>query len=575
MDQQPAAPAATTVPEHGINMDMLIKEWETSKQYTDGYTQDFKNLDNIVDGIPVVKEDGAPYVGDTTIAGLVRQIPRESIQQLPVFAARVNGSKVSVNAIVASWILRNAVFNEDTFGRGLLSTLQMGGEQALTHGFAPFMCATGSMFNEFGTTLKLMHYSDIAPEPGIQDSSEAGFHYAVANLTKSRVQRIRNKAASNPNSSWIVSTLDRLLQLEPETEMYDSSDPRNKHSQPSPTYAFITRYEVGKQGRFVTFCPQITDAPLRVIDNKSKFGFPRIQYLVIDPAPLTPFGLSRVRLASPNQNLMNAYYQNVASMFILNSDPPLLKRGRFTKPVQLKRRAVWETLDQNATVELKEMSNSTLQQFPEIARQMASQVQNMMGKPIRNTDLGNTSPGAKQQIKYEDTSTNQITNIMENFLRQYALVALDTYIAEQTVEEENPDAPNEDTLIIDDEAKEALNRLVPGMVGDDNKLVLNWNQFYDDIQDLSVEIELSVGKDELEEKTRQDLQDMLTVMAQTADPNDVEKQQKIRELEDRLLSKSVPESKRLGAVPTVPSPPPSPAQPINQTDAGNQTTINQ
>jgi hypothetical protein len=31
----------------------------------------------------------------------------------------------------------------DTFGKGLLSTLQIGAEQALAHGYAPFFTATG------------------------------------------------------------------------------------------------------------------------------------------------------------------------------------------------------------------------------------------------------------------------------------------------------------------------------------------------------------------------------------------------------------------------------------------------
>jgi hypothetical protein len=562
-----------------VDMEMIISEWNAAKQNTDHYITDFPQLANIADGVPLTHEKGAPYMGDTTVPGLVKSIPRESIQQIPVFAAVVNGSKLSMHAIICSWLLRKGIFNENTFGKGLLSTCQLGAEQALTYGYAPFMCSTGAEYNDYGTTMRQLHYSDVAPEPGISDANEAGYFYVAANLTKSRVQDIRNAAMENENTSWDVEALDELLEMKPESKNYSiyMSEARRNPQTNSPTYSFITRYKVGKQGKFITFCPQLQDRPLRVINNRSKFGFPRIQFLVIDPAPLTPYGISRVRLASPIHNFNNAYYQSVGAMLLLNSKPPVMQRGKFTTPVQMKRGAVWKTIDQNADVKVQQLDNGTLQQFPQVMGETQKQIQNIMGKPTRNTDLGNTSPGAKQQIKYEDSSTNQVTNIIENFLRQYALTGLDTMISEQTIDDWDKETnPNNEALIIDDEAKNAINRMaqdnftptdeqpefVPP-VGDDNKFTIDWNEFYDYIQDMSVEIELSIGKDELEEKKRGDLQDALTVMEQNNDGNNPAKQAKIDELEDRVLEDAVPDSKRLA---------PRPVGNPNYNPQGPQTT---
>lgn len=566
-------------PYHDYDLESIIQEWETCRTNRENNTNDFTSLDNLVDGVPLQHQSKAPYVGDTTLAGLVRSIPRASLQQLPIFSARVNGTKKSFHAHMATYFLRRAVFNEDTFGKGLLSTLQMGAEQALTHGYSTFMTATGKMFNDFGTTMRLLHYADVDPESGISDFNEAGYYYVVANLTKSRVRKIRDAAKANPGTSWYVEKLDELLRMDPETTNYSiyQSDPQKKAQQEfiAHTYQFVTRYEVGKQSEFVTFCPQLKECPLRVINNKSKFGYPRVQALVIDPAPLTPFGLSRVRLASPNQNMANIFYQNIASMLLLNSKPPVLKRGRFTKPVQLKQGAIWEALDQNATAELKSMDNGALQSFKPLMEHLSTQIQNMMGNSISAINAGGnqfskTAPGVKQQDKVQDMSTNQITNILENFLRQYALVALDVWVSEQTTDEE-PDPEtgkvpsNEVELIVDDECKNAINRITPDTIGDDNKVTFDWNEFYGAIKDWTVEIELSMGKDELEEKTRADLQDMLTVMTQNLDPNDpnyAQKQAKISEIEDRLLEKTVPESKRITPPPAVPYAPQTPAPPV-------------
>ena len=570
-----------------VEVQEIIDDWQIAQKWRRGYTSDFVSLDNLADGVPINHQPGQTYVGDTTIAGLVRSIPRDALQQLPIFAAVVNGTKQSINAYFASWVLRKGVFNQDTFGKGLLSTAQIATQQALTHGYAAAMTATGSMFDEFGTTMRVLHYEDMDPEPGIQDFNEAGHFYAVANLTKTRVRRIRDAAKNNPNTSWNVPLLDKLLEIVPTGNNYSiyQSDPTHKKAQENaPTYTFVTKYAVGRGGKFVTFCPQVPEDALRVIGNRSKFGFPRIQGLVIDPAALSPFGTSRVRLASPWQNLMNAYLQNITAMLLLNSKPPILKRGRFTKPVQLKMGAVWEAQDQNAKAELITLDNGALAQFQPFAQQMSSQIQNIMGMPTGTVNANSnsfgfskTAPGVKMQERYQNSSLNQITNIVENFLRQYALVALDTYICEQS---------GEQTVIVDDECKNAINRIgeqnfkpTPEMpeyiplIGDDNKWTVNWDDFYrgkvkrvdmDDetsevildeegaetreggIETLSVEIELSIGKDELDEKKRGDLQDMLTVFMQNSDGNP-NMQKKIGELTDMLLEKTVPESKRLPA----------------------------
>lgn len=549
----------------GIDMGTLIEEWKLSKSYVTMYTKDFVQLDTLVDGVPLNPQQDAPFVGDTTLAGLVRSIPRNSLQQLPSFAAIVNGTKVSIPALVCSYLLKRYAFNEDTFGKGLLSTLQIGAEQALTHGYAPFMVATGLMYNDFGTTMRLLHYTDTSPEPGISDSNESGYHYIAANLTPSRVKKMLKNAENNPDTTWNVPMLKKVLEGAPRAKdytQYESAPRQNKGGEDAgPTYEFVNRYETGPDSTIITFCPEVSDAPLRVMDNLSKWGYPRVHYLVIDPAALTPFGVSRVRLASPNQNLMNIYYGNIAAMLLLNSKPPLLKRGRFIKPVQLKQGVVWETLDQNASVDLKQMDNGALQSFVTMAQQFSAQIQNIMGSPTGtvngNTNafgFSKTAPGVKQQQDFMDLSVNQITKILENFLRQYALVALDTLFCEQE---------GEDEIIVDDEIKNAINQLEPGFIGEDNTFTMNWEEFYAAVKEWSVEISVSMSKDELDEKKRADLQDMLVVIGQNIDKLGPEAQQKFTQLTNMLMQDKVPSLSAIAPAPAMamggqPVAPPSP-----------------
>jgi hypothetical protein len=532
-------------------MGAMLDEFRLSRSYVEQYTKDFPQLQQLADGMPIGMDPDAPFVGDTTLAGLVRSIPRDSLQQLPVFAAIVNGSKYRIPALICTYLLKKFVFNEDTFGKGLLSTLQIGAEQALTQGYAAFMVATGSMYQDFGTTMRILHYVDTAPEPGIQDHNETGYDYVVANLTPSRVRRILRKAESNPDTDWNPPALRELLNsgvAKPKDYSQFASTHRanNAGEASAPTYEFVTRYPVGDPDEpIITFCPEMQEAPLRVMESRSKWGYPRVMYLVIDPAPMTPFGISRVRLASPNMNLMNIYYGQIAAMLLLNSKPPIFKKGRFTTPVQLKQGVVWETNDPNAEAKLQNLDNGSLQFFPQMAQQFAVQIQNIMGGKTASisasgkSGFGKTAPGEKRAQQFEDSASNQITKILENFLRQYALVALDTLFAEQE---------GVDRIIVDDDTKDAINQIEPGYIGEDNEIEMNWDTFYEAIKEWSVEISVSVSKDELEDAKRGDLQDMLVVLAQNAKDNP-EAAQKVTEITNLLLQDKAPLVKPMGAAP--------------------------
>lgn len=549
-----------TIPNpENINMSELIQEWQLSTEYVRLYTRDFKFLDDLVDGVPLSHDPKNPFVGDTTLLGEVKSIPRDSLQQLPVIQMAINGTKNSVAALLASYLLKHTAFNEDTFGKGLLSTLQIGAEQALSHGYAPFMVATGVMFNNFGTTLKLLHYMDTAPEPGIQDHNETGFDYTVANLTPSRVRKILKAAMRNPNTSWNIPALKAVLASTPLAPTYSMYEGAARNNQPGeqagPTYQFVTRYETGQDATIITFCPQVTDAPLRVMDSRSKWGYPRVIYLVIDPAALTPFGQSRVRLASPNVNLMNIYYGQIAAMLLLNSAPPVFQKGRFSTPVVLKQKAVWKAIDPQASAELKNMDNGALEQFVPMAEFFQAQIKTVMGRPAMSgpSSPGKTAPGVEETTEQSNTAVNQITKILENFLRQYSLVALDTMLSEQE---------GEDDIIVDDETKTAINNLRPGTIGDDNKIHMVWADFYNNIETWSAEVTVSLSQDQLKDKKRAEIQDTMTVLAQNVPVLGPSAAAKVDQLSDVLMEDAVSDT---GPVP----PPGGGMQPMTPAQAAS------
>lgn len=548
-----------------------VKEWEKARDWVDKFTKDFNQLENLVDTVVSNTNSKVPMVGDVTLASAVRQIPRQAVQQMPTMSVELNGTTRSINAILMSWVLRRIVFNKDNFGMGILSRAQLAAESAFTHGFQVTAASFGSNAFDLGVNMQLVHHRDFGIEVGVMDFADSSFYNLRTRVTKSQLQRRLENAKANTETTWNVANLQELLNTTPagtNDYMVYTSDLRKDLAMyaAQDTYDIITRYGVGPYYSVTVFEAR-TGLVLRESTSNSKFGYPRLQALVIDPAQLTPFGISRVRLASAPANYANIYQQSTAKMMLINADPPTFEKGEFIGTPSLRRGARIRGVDPTSDFKVMNLDNGNLQEFRAILTFIDNQILNVMGVTSGTIGLGNTdtnysrnAAGVNMEKNVQDITSQQITNILEQYLRQFALTALDVYVSEQArVDEVVP-------VIIDDEAKDAINELaqakyVPQMdpmtmqpmpfvppVGDDNTLQINWKELYEGtpqlqadpmtgqqspmldetgepirsggVQTWTINIDMSMGKQQLDQQKLSTLQDMHTVLAQTADPND-------------------------------------------------------
>lgn len=548
-------------------MQTLKEEWGKGKVWIDNFTRDFPSLETLADGAALSQQRNAPQVGSVALANSVRQIPRNSVQQVPILSAEINGTELSVDAIVAKYLLRSVVFNEDTFGAGILSTMQMATQTGLTLGFQALRANVGTVFNKFSTMLETIHYNDVVIEPGVFDAANSRYYYVRTRVTKSALKDLLDNAKKNKKTQWNVKELQALYDAGPQSFDYNTlvSSPRQVPGIGEDQYDFITKYGVGPYYDIVVFSPQ-GNAPLMKIKAKTKFGFPRVSFMVIDPAQLSPFGMSRAKLASPMANYANIYLQSTAKMQLINADPPVFKKGLFTSATPMRRGAQWESVDPNADIQLKELSNSTMEQFQTVLGWADNNILTVMGvagagsAPANGAYQNTDKVQADNQVR--DLASQQVTSIAENGIRQYGLTGLDLYISEQV---------GTTALIVDDEAKNAINQIEgEGFVGEDNVVNVDWEAYYDRIETMTVKVELSITPDQMADKKRADLQDTATVMAQTADPNDPQAMARKNAVEDELLSEMAPGASKaaenaMNEMPTnMPAVTGEPAAPVGQ-----------
>lgn len=529
-----------------------LAEWQRGKEFVDNAIRDFKRLDTIANA----QYDGAsgknPNIGDTTVAGIVRQIMRTAVKKLPHVSIAINGSKSTVEAIICRNRVEKVLLNPTTFGKGFVNILQLGGRGSLSRGFNVFQVSATKLYGQYGVVPKLIHFNDFAIEPGTQEGSHSPYFYIRTKMTPGKLQGIYDRESKKPagKSTYNIPALKALIETGPDSSgsadyaEYVTPMEQSKIEANAETYDIITRYYYDTSIPTETFSPSINQV-IRTVPNRSKFGFPRVLMLVIDPAELSPFGDSRVRLASPNQNFLMALRQNVATTWLYNSKPTMVKTGLFTGTTNLKSGGVITSTDPNAKVTLLTLDTATSQQYPVISQEITKQIQNMMGmnpgQSLGAIGDSKTGVGAQAQKMGIDDAIQQITNIIQEFLAQYIMSGLDLYLSEQD---------GEGVIYVDDATREDILRIRPTDndgnptfpdPANPNALRVNWKQLYDYIQEIDVTVDTTMSKEDYTNEKRADLQDAVTVMSQTTDPNDPEAMARKKVVEDKLLDETAPE----------------------------------
>lgn len=544
------APTTTTTQRNKVTPDTevqdLLTEWQRGKEFVDKAIRDFKRLDTIANA----QYDGAsnknPNIGDTTVAGIVREIMRTAVKKMPHVRVAINGSASTVEAIICRNRVEKVLLNPITFGKGFVNILQLGGRGALSRGFNVFQVTGTKLYGKYGVVPKLIHFNDFAVEPGTQEGGHSPHFWIRTKWTPGKLDNVIKREEAKPESQRTYN-LEALKALRAQgADSNGTADyaeyltpmEQSKIDADADTFDILTRYCLDTSKPIITISPSINQK-LRKVENNSKFGFPRTLLLVIDPAELSPFGDSRVRLASPNQNFLMALRQNVATTWLYNSKPTMVKVGLFTGATNLKSGGVITSTDPNAKVTLLTLDTSTAQQYPTISQEITKQIQNMMGmnpgQSLGAIGDSKTGVGAQKQAMGIDNSIQQITNIIQEFVAQYILSGLDLYLSEQD---------GVSPIYVDDETREDILRLRPDAFPDEknpNKLMVDWKQLYEYIEEIDVIVDTTMSKEDYTNEKRADLQDAVTVMSQTTDPNDPEAMARKKVVEDKLLDETAPE----------------------------------
>lgn len=547
-----------------------LDQWQKGKAFVDTAIRDFKRLDTIANAQYENGNSKNPNIGDTTIAGIVRQVMRTAVKTIPHVTISINGSQSTLEAIIVKNRVEKVLLNPTTFGKGFVSIMHLAGRGSMSRGFNVFQVSAQKLYGKFGVLPKMVHFNDFVIEPGVQDGSHSTYFYIRTKMTPGKINGIlkREKAKPKGQSTWNIPALQALIAQGADSSgasdyaEYLTPMEQSKVDASADTFDIITRYSNDPTIAICTFSPSINQK-LREVPNRSKFGYPRVLFLVIDPAELSPFGDSRVRLASPNQNFLMALRQNVGSTWLYNSKPTMVKSGLFTGATNLKSGGVITSTDPTAKVTLLTLDTTTSDQFPTISQEITAQIQTMMGmnpgQALGAIGDSKTGVGAQAQKQGLDDAIQQITTIMEEFLCQYIISGVDLYLSEQD---------GKGIIYVDDITRAQVLKINPKLFPfpeNPNAMEVDWAALYKKIEEIDVEVDTTMSESDWTDSERGDLQDALTVISQTTDPDDPAAVAKKNAIEDKFLEETAPE---LASVLTTDSPLPGATPPSAAPGAG-------
>jgi hypothetical protein len=460
----------------------VVETFKTSRQYTEGLTEKFQEYERLALNKPhpsIPKE--YPKVTDGTTASIIRKTPHRIIQQLPV--GRVESDTEDWLSTIASFVYTNKIIPYANEDYGLLQKCWNVVERFLTFGYcgtyAPFVNHSGY----FCTDLRLIYWGDIFLQPGKLSDVDSNYIFMRSWWQTKDIEALIDAQSKLKSPTWDIKALNIVKDLS-STKDNKSLTPseRAASSHPQNGIELITGFQRGVGAKFYTFHVN-SGQIVRTKENKDPRGELPISFAYGDIDGSNPFGRSVIELVGGLQNLMDAEMQMYQYNRALQLNPPLIKRGAWSKnKIKFAPNVIIDmgSGDPNTnSLESLKIDTSALQNFPANYGMMKSQMLNLLASPDTSisSDIGNpgfskTPQGVLASQANLSVDDNYVRKQFEKWFERWSETAINIYFAEREGVEE---------LQLDDDTAEELRQLAvsgkfdPSLLSDDNKVRIDFS----------------------------------------------------------------------------------------------------
>lgn len=394
------------------------------------------------------------YFSEGSTQYILRKTLADTIQRVPDGELETQYDKASKEHVWIQYLFDNKVAASEYEGIDMMSNLTNAFKMSFVYAFAPVR--TGfekDCDGDVRVGFNLESWADVFVNPDCRDIRRPEVVYFRQYLTRDDVEALidcdGNVLDSTYNQDTIRYVLDEDLFTARQAESEKMAD-RLKGSTSVASLELITEYRRGCD-EFVTFVPELCAEFRRVPNYDPRKGIPW-NFLVLEPDPDFPLGVSQVEFLLADQQFNDLFQTSAYKNLLLAMEPPIMVSGWETNPSSYKfePRKIWNLGNNpNSKVEPVKIDNSVLSGWSTTREAIAASMLrnlNIMDGTVASdshvTSYSKTAPGVQQQAENKSITVNQYQKRVEDFFGQWAVQALRMYVnamdgeVEMTVDEE-------------------------------------------------------------------------------------------------------------------------------------------
>lgn len=451
------------------------------------------------------------YFSEGSTQYILRKTLADTIQRVPDGELETQYDKASKEHIFTQYIFENKVIASEYEGIDMMSNLTNAFKMSFVYAFAPVR--TGFEKDTDGDVrigFNLEQWSDVFINPDCKDIRRPEVVYHRQYLTKDDVKALLDENGNVIDPTYDEQTIRYVIDENMFTARLAESErlgDRLKGSTAIQSITLVTEYRRGAS-EFTTFVPELGAVWRKVPNYDPRKGIPW-NFLVLEPDPDFPLGISQVEFLLADQQFNDLFQTSAYKNLLLAMEPPIMVSGWETNPssYRFEPRKIWNLGNNpNARVEPVKIDNSVLSGWSTTREAIASSMLrnlNIMDGTVAAdshvTNYSKTAPGVQQQVENKSITVNQYQKRVEDFFSQWAVQALRMYINSMSGVHE---------LTVDEETRRRLFD-----IGED--ACIHGNKIEIDFTDLSVDmLEFKVRAGSLVQRKEDQELEKLTTMVQ-------------------------------------------------------------
>lgn len=415
------------------------KDYDTDLEAHDKYTVEWDSLEAMLvsktyDSISKQTKNG---ITDSDAATMLIERSARVVGQLPEGVTEAAGKKDRGKASLMDITRSSYIYPNANAQRPFLEKLRLWELYSGVYGVSLMYYDWDVAPNGYiGPNCWLWNPRNFVPQKGKYSIEDMEYAHAISWITKAEIgnllKQLKKDETFAETSGWNKSTL---------SEIYDAIDSFSKEQDGNRTtynerakqdaikgrVQVVTRFEAGKNGRWITFAPDMGALELRNIANPHKNS--RIPFVAKQSVQLMDsfYGLSDLQRAKPIQfakdGLINFYFQGLK----MNLYPPTIvnSQGILKHTVSNEPGAIWEEIIPNSARRL-ETSTAGLSTYQAVMGQMSGAIQNVYGttttqansESAMSSQFGKTPQALKIQSERESSRDNQNRSMLQTAIEQ-------------------------------------------------------------------------------------------------------------------------------------------------------------